>query len=703
MSYIEIKLKSDMCMGSGESGGNTVDTDICMDDTGLPYIPARRIKGCLRQSAEQLRDMGDAQLTQDVIDELFGTAFGKEGQFTIENAFLDGYDQMHTWLRKREKDFGHIGSQDVVGLFSYVRGQTKLENGMKVDNTLRFTRVLSHYNPLYQGENKETTFYARLFVEDENKYNELLERICKATRHVGTNRNRGLGNVACVYHREDITKKANVEVKLAKTGDNEKIWKITYKLVLDSPLTLPGIGELNTEIAARSVIGCLARQYLKNNSADDGIFADLFLNGKVNWSNLTPVIDGEISRPTPLMLVKLKNGGGKIVNRFSEKADDWKKLKPKTMEGSYTSVIKDEKESMEYRVAVPNTHIIYHNRLSGEKQLYMQEYIDAGAIYGGSVSVEEKYVDIILGLIKNCHFRFGRSKGAQYSTCTLEDISIAEHKENRIKTNEGEPIFVVLESDMICDNGCYIVGPEEVRAFIADKIGVNDVHPNGYDDICNYSVNSGFNAMWQLQRPHVPVVRGGSVYCFEGNGSDVCNEFIIGEAGHEGFGRCHVYTLEELASIVRTSASEVSEKMHDEDPEITERLEGILLAHKAIEQMKEYANEIWQSIKKGKKQYPIGRMRQMLSDSSDLQDLKNRINDMKESDLSSEQIESRREICNGLVDMVYGKNVFESIRKQERREKLFSAVEGNKIAKEIVEENWKIMLENIMHNAHYGK
>ena len=369
----------------------------------------------------------------------------------------------------------------------------------------------------------------------------------------------------------------------------------------------------------------------------------------------------------------------------------------------FPDVIKNDDGSKEYRIAAPDTRIIYHNRLSGEKQLYMQEYIDAGAIYGGTVIAEERYVESICGLIKDCRFQFGRSKGVQYSTCSLESVIVEENEERIIHIKAGEPVFVVLESDLICDNGCYTVDPDEVRAMIAKEIGLNNTHPNGYDDLCNYFVNSGFQVMWHLQRPYIPVVRGGSVYCFEGNDNDISTEIWIGESCHEGFGRCHIYTLAEMNDIEKTSFGKVTEKMYDGNQDITERLEGILLSGRAIEQMKEYANEVWQSLKKDKKQYPIGRIRQMLSDAKDLQDLKNRINDMKESDLSSEQVQSRKEICSALVDIVYGKNVFESIRKQGSREKLFSAVESNMIAKNIVEKKWKIMLENIMHNAHYGK
>lgn len=58
MEYLKITLLSDLCVGNGESIGNAVDADVCMDRVGLPYIPARRLKGCLKQAALELEQMG---------------------------------------------------------------------------------------------------------------------------------------------------------------------------------------------------------------------------------------------------------------------------------------------------------------------------------------------------------------------------------------------------------------------------------------------------------------------------------------------------------------------------------------------------------------------------------------------------------------------------------------------------------------------
>ncbi len=202
MSYIKITLLSDLCAGSGESEGNTIDTDICTDAFGIPYIPARRIKGCLRQAAEELRAMGHKLASKENIVRLFGDAEGTESAFTVGNAYISGIDSLTSYLRKKENpDLPESAKKiknaaNITKLFTSVRGQTSLKDGVKVENTLRFTRVLNHYDPLALGTSKEMELYAKLYLETADEdMKELLKLCCSATRHMGNNRNRGLGNV----------------------------------------------------------------------------------------------------------------------------------------------------------------------------------------------------------------------------------------------------------------------------------------------------------------------------------------------------------------------------------------------------------------------------------------------------------------------------------------------------------------------------
>jgi len=54
MPAIRMTLESDLCAASGSGFSHTIDTDIVYDRYGLPCIPARRIKGCLRDVAKYI-------------------------------------------------------------------------------------------------------------------------------------------------------------------------------------------------------------------------------------------------------------------------------------------------------------------------------------------------------------------------------------------------------------------------------------------------------------------------------------------------------------------------------------------------------------------------------------------------------------------------------------------------------------------------
>ena len=53
---LQIELKSDLCAGSGESLGSLIDTDICYDEYGFPYIPSKRLKGLIKEAFIEYMD-----------------------------------------------------------------------------------------------------------------------------------------------------------------------------------------------------------------------------------------------------------------------------------------------------------------------------------------------------------------------------------------------------------------------------------------------------------------------------------------------------------------------------------------------------------------------------------------------------------------------------------------------------------------------
>lgn len=370
MDVIRITLHSDLCAGNGESRGNAVDTDIVLTAAGLPRIPARRLKGCLRAAAGELAALGDEAAAYTA--ELFGDKVGRQGCLWVGDAALPQEAAFTAWLKQNPAWADH---SRVEQLYTDVRGQTRLKDGVADDGSLRFTRVLGQYDPL--DKTKALVFEAPVRLENASpEAVRLLEHCCAATRHMGTHRNRGLGNVRLAYIRGAGKPAAPQNPALPDAG----MVTLTYHVQLKMPLTLPGCGEQLTAIPARSVIGCLAGAYLRQGTAADAAFRQLFLDGTARWSPLTPVIGGEVSYPAPLALVYLKNDGV-YANRCAETPTG----KQKTLSGVYTAPGKNG--LLAASVPTITTYHHKHRDANSDATLYMQQAVQAGLVYGGTVTL----------------------------------------------------------------------------------------------------------------------------------------------------------------------------------------------------------------------------------------------------------------------------------------------------------------------------
>ena len=87
---ITIKLLSDLCTCSGETYNSLVDMDVVYDEYGIPYIPAKRIKGCIREAALEMAELGLIQWEQ--YENLFGREGHQSSAFTISNAYIKDYE-----------------------------------------------------------------------------------------------------------------------------------------------------------------------------------------------------------------------------------------------------------------------------------------------------------------------------------------------------------------------------------------------------------------------------------------------------------------------------------------------------------------------------------------------------------------------------------------------------------------------------------
>lgn len=719
MTEISIHLMSDLCAANGESVGNGIDSDICTDNYGFPYIPGRRLLGCLRDAAMELQSFGLEEARQENIDRIFGNPAGQEGVLCVGNAVIPGIEIMHEYiasLKRGNKDFliRQSTQEKIIRLFSSVRGQTRIgEDGKAQSGSLRFIRVLNQYNPI-TGEKLEFRCPVDISaLNDEEK--ELLNSACKVLRHIGLNRNRGLGNITVKIEDADQPGTGNITAAVmagyeqGKAGSGE-LTCIPYQVEFESPITIQEYLESGYAIRSRTVIGVFANLYLRAGREADETFRHLFLDGTVKWSALTPVINGIISDPAPAMLMKLKNGGGKIINVYAGAADNWKARKPKSLDGYFAAA---DEENGTYYVAQPESEINYHNRLTDlsgtdreKRGLYMQDSLKQGMVYGGYVLLpaNEDVQKAVKELLNAGRIRIGRSKKVQYGAAVVREAKLKECKPAAVTLKENEAVFAILKSDLVLQEGAgFVTNNEAVRSRIAEAFGLRNMRPEGFADYCRYSVLSGYNAMWQMQKPKVRAVQAGSVYAFTAGAGEYPAGKIIGEYQQEGLGIVEIVSYEQMKMIAGAEEGTIMHKAHACDAEARKQLEQYLLYEAACEELREYAFKFKKQHEGVVKKVPVGRLRQMLHDANNISELWAMAEEMKTSDVSSESRGKREETLN-LLSEFYGTDRNEiDWGKIIADKQLAKELKSNPEALKKIYEQWKEPLSTLLHQAHYEK
>jgi CRISPR-associated protein Csx10 len=203
---IKIKLLSDAVPGSGEGYGAVIDADIVFDELGIPFIPAKRIKGCLRESANDICAMLfesgiegisiDLSREKDENFQVVKNIFGNRGEdksapIYFSNLTIPHYEDNFNALSYFKHKYPLVvSSEGIVETFTYIRQQTAIDedSGTADDHSLRSIRVLK----------KGAEFEGTVRMEkQEPGIDYFLQLACLNFRRFGTKRTRGFGEIEC--------------------------------------------------------------------------------------------------------------------------------------------------------------------------------------------------------------------------------------------------------------------------------------------------------------------------------------------------------------------------------------------------------------------------------------------------------------------------------------------------------------------------
>ena len=218
MAEFEIKIKVDspIHLGSGQADVN-LDSEIVHDALGFPYFPAKRFKGLLYESAVEVFEMCELAGidTKNLAnpEKIFNrnsddTGNVSEVQIIVPNFYFKDYQKICDEWKYLQKKYPEVFSPaDILNSYSSVRYQTKLENGIAADGSLRNLRVL----------NAGVEFFGTVTVLNSSK--RVLNLIALALKNLsaaGTKRNRGFGHITCTATCDKISTTDIIEKFLKK-------------------------------------------------------------------------------------------------------------------------------------------------------------------------------------------------------------------------------------------------------------------------------------------------------------------------------------------------------------------------------------------------------------------------------------------------------------------------------------------------------
>jgi CRISPR/Cas system CSM-associated protein Csm3 (group 7 of RAMP superfamily) len=170
-----ITFLSDWHAGSGLSSGADADAVVIKDKSNLPYLPGKTIKGLLKDVFEDFKEVQPDLIESNLIKNHFGEYNEKEKKSDKGSLFFSNAELCDT--EKRE-----ISSEITEFLYRNIASTQIDEKGVAKNSSLRTMEVcipVVLHGHIEGIEAKDIPVFVQAF---------------KYLRHIGANRNRGLGH-----------------------------------------------------------------------------------------------------------------------------------------------------------------------------------------------------------------------------------------------------------------------------------------------------------------------------------------------------------------------------------------------------------------------------------------------------------------------------------------------------------------------------
>lgn len=561
---LTIKLLSDLCTYSGDTYNSVVDTDVVYDENGIPYIPAKRIKGCIREAAMEMAEFG---FSVGEINEIFGKEGNQNSAFSLSNAYIEDYEQVVETLEKCSFE-GLKSPQNVLNQYTYMRTQTAVnpETGVAKDNSLRRIRVVK----------KGLTFIADCNWIKTVSSPEILSQAVSLVKHMGMSRTRGLGLVEMNLSEDD--KSQAVDRKAAKwkhvlfdSGNLYDKNQIHYTIRLKSSMICKSAqgNQAVTEdyIAGSKVLGLIAGA-LKPEG-----YEKLMAQGELIVSNAYITNGKERCVPGQISLQKVKD------QRYDENGEmrikDMLLTDPSEIKGKQMTPANIRYMGQDGTIADVETEISYHHQRPSDKSVGRATGLDGSSFYqlaaispnqsfqGYIYAGKEQAHEIIKAMEAMGEVRMGYGRSSEFGAVDFTLDSIEEVKEEHKTVKKA---ILTLGSDTLLYNeqGMLSTDIKVLEKELRRMAGTEELHLE--KPYIQFSPVGGYNVTWQRRKPAAHALAKGSCFLLssdEGIDIGLLNEKFAGERVFEGYG--------ELLLKESGKTSDVTVKK----PQVSKDMEGL--------------------------------------------------------------------------------------------------------------------------------
>lgn len=331
---LRFELLSAATFGRGDGVPGLVDTEVEHDDSGLPFLRGRTLRGLLSEEMESLLYALGAErarkweLAKGRLLGTTGRTLDETGNLHVDDATLPERVRRLIAATIHPKN-GEVTPTTVLEAVTAIRRQTAMTHlGAPEPASLRALRVIL----------RETKFEARLTFDEEPQSLDLalLTATVLAWRRAGTGRNRGRGRIKAWLENEtwthdqfkvfvqeltaDLCNSVALDVATSATSHaagnaptserNTEMRAIRYTIELKQPVLATDVqGDPNGAVSLPYIPGSLLRgalisRYLQANDKQkfDALDAEeraLFLDERTCYLNAYPIKDDKRAFPVP--------------------------------------------------------------------------------------------------------------------------------------------------------------------------------------------------------------------------------------------------------------------------------------------------------------------------------------------------------------------------------------------------------------------